>query len=192
VKPGRTLALLALTLSVAGAVASQPRPASRPDAPAAARKILDETIAKSKAEHKVVFMAFHASWCGWCHKLEDFLNDPKIKPIVAKHINVLWLDCMEQGDKKSLENPGVDAIMAKYDATQTGLPTMFIIDGNGKTIASSIKEKTGNIGYPGEPDEIVHFEGMLKKAGFTASDLSTIDAELKVRAAALKAPAAHR
>lgn len=160
--------------------------ASAQTAPRPAQTLLDEAIAKAKKDDKVVFLAFHASWCGWCHRLEKFLDDPAIKPTVQKRLVVLWLDCQERGEKKSLENPGVDAVMAKYKSDQAGLPSMHLIDGEGKLIATSIREKSGNIGYPGQDDEIEHFRQMLKAARFTDQELAPLVADLKARAAKLK------
>lgn len=134
----------------------------------------------------MVFLSFHASWCGWCHKLDDFLKDPEIKPIVDKHLNVLWIDCLEQGAKKDLENPGAAELMAQYGADKGGIPAMFIIDGHGKTVASSFIDGKTNIGYPGEPNEIVHFLKMMKTAGLSESELATVKANIEVRAAKLK------
>jgi hypothetical protein len=176
---------LKLVIAAGIALAAMPALAGGPNKPLAARTALKSAIAKAKHEHKTVFLAFHVSWCGWCHKLEGFLNDPKIKPIVDKHLEILWLDCMEQPNKKDLENPGVDAIVAEYHADKTGLPTMFMINGDGKTIADSIATQGGNIGFPDKPEEIAWFDGMLKKAHFSAAEIVTLDTELKARSTTL-------
>jgi thioredoxin-related protein len=154
--------------------------------PRPAQELLTESMAKAKKEDKVVFLAFHASWCGWCKRLEKFLDDKDMKPIIDKHMVVLWLDCQEREGKKNLENPGVDAVVTHFDAEGAGLPSMHIIDGVGKMVATSIRKEGGNIGYPGQPDEIAHFLLMLKVAKFTEAELKTIEADLKARAAKLK------
>jgi thioredoxin-related protein len=44
-----------------------------------ADKTLNEAYKKANAEHKNVFVIFHASWCGWCKKLDASMNDNSTK-----------------------------------------------------------------------------------------------------------------
>lgn len=170
--------LLALLASVAIAQQSV--------TPPRAEGLLDNAVAQAKQQKKHVFLAFHASWCGWCHRLEKFLDDPKIKPVIERRLIVLWLDGQEHDDKKNLENPGVDAVMKRFGATEAGLPSMHVLDGEGKLVATSIRKEGGNIGYPAQADEIAHFRQMLTAAEFTPSELDLIESELKARAAKIK------
>lgn len=163
-------------------------PAQTPPLPAAT--VLQQGLEKAGKEKKVVFLAFHATWCGWCHKLDDFLKMDAIKPIADKHLEIVWIDVMENGDAKKaqFENPGWESIVAKFKAEEAGLPSFYILNKDGETIASSIrpKDKGGNTGYPGEPDEIAHFLGMMKAAGCTDTELTTLKTKLEEIAKTLK------
>ena len=117
--------------------------------------------------------------------MEHFMQDKEVSPIVKKHFVVLLLDCMEHPDKKALENPGVDAIVEKYGAAQLGLPSMFLIGGDGKTIATSVMKPGGNTGYPGQAVEIDHFLSMMRAAKLSHAELATIKRTLDARAAKL-------
>ena len=44
-----------------------------------ASEILDEAYEQAKLEDKSVLVIFHASWCSWCKKLDENLNNEKIK-----------------------------------------------------------------------------------------------------------------
>ena len=37
--------------------------------------ILEKAYKQARLENKNVFVIFHASWCGWCHKMDTSLND---------------------------------------------------------------------------------------------------------------------
>ena len=41
-----------------------------------ARKVLADAVAKASSQQKKVLLHFGAPWCGWCHKLDDFLARP--------------------------------------------------------------------------------------------------------------------
>ena len=127
---------------------------------------------------KTTFVLFHASWCGWCHKLEDFMATKEIKPIMDKHFTTLWWDVMEQGDKKSLETPGAAEYMKTWKATSAGLPWGIMLDRKGKAIGNMFKDGVkDNTGYPASADEIATFMKLLAKGApkMTAAEKSTIE-----------------
>jgi thioredoxin-related protein len=133
--------------------------------PESADCILKAAIQKAESSHKTVFLIFHASWCGWCKRLDAALEDPALKELMEDHYVFARLDVLESGDKiQSLENPGGRKIMADLGGEKSGLPFYAFIDAKGKKIAdSNVMPKDQNIGYPGSQEEIVAFEKLLKK-----------------------------
>ena len=120
---------------------------------------------QAEASDKTVFLIFHASWCGWCKRLEAGLEDPAVKPIIEANYVISYLVDMESKDKKELENPGGGEILKELGGEQSGLPFYAFIDGKGKMIVNSnAMPKEQNIGYPAEKEEIAAFEGLLKKS----------------------------
>lgn len=65
------IAILLLTATVLSARAEMPT----------AESVMATAEQKAQAEHKTVFLHFGASWCGWCKRLDAFLNNPEIKPV---------------------------------------------------------------------------------------------------------------
>ena len=143
----------------------------------------DEVLAAAKtraaAEKKTIFLHFGASWCGWCRKLDAFLDGPEIKPVFEKYFIPVKLVVQENEKNKSLENPGADALLKKFGGPD-GLPYSAFLDADGHMMVNS-KHDGANIGYPAQPNEIDWFVEMIKKAapGIAAEDLKTIETALR-------------
>jgi thiol-disulfide isomerase/thioredoxin len=112
-----------------------------------------------------VMVIFHASWCGWCKKLDAFMARPAYKQLFADNYEIVHLDVLENGDKKALENPGGGDVMKKYGGEGAGLPWIFIADKNGKKVIDSFRDGNPkqNIGCPWEPEEVKWFLTMFDK-----------------------------
>jgi thioredoxin-related protein len=81
--------------------------------PLPADSVLSRALSKAKAEQKNVFIIFHASWCGWCKKMDAAMSDPACKPFFDANYVVEHLTILESKDKKNLENPGAEALFKK-------------------------------------------------------------------------------
>ncbi len=125
--------------------------------------------AQSEAQHqeKNVFVIFHASWCGWCHKMDSAMNDPKVSSYFKDNYVVTHLTVLESPQKKDLENPGADKLLAAYHGDKGGIPFWYITDKNGKLLADSRMDKADgtkgdNVGCPAKADEVEYFMKVLK------------------------------
>ena len=143
--------------------------------------VLAPAKTKAKAEHKAIFLHFGASWCGWCKKLDAFLDNSEIKPVFEKYFVPVKLVVQENEKNKNLENAGAEALLKKLGGPD-GLPYSAFLDAKGNQIVNSKREGgAGNIGYPAQPEEVDWFVAMMKKAAptITPEDLKTIESALR-------------
>ena len=169
----RILLALGIICSLAGAAFAQHGPAAASGPPEPAATIVDGAVKRANAENKTVWIDFGASWCGWCRKLEAFLQAPEVKDIIQKHYLIVPLTVMENGPKESLENPGGEAMMKDLGGAGAGLPFYAFLDGAGKRIANSMAmPRGGNIGFPANQEEITAFMTLIGK---TAPALSSAE-----------------
>ncbi len=138
-------------------------------APQSADEILDEAYKQAAKEKKNVFVLFHASWCGWCHKMDTAMNDPLVKKSFTDQYVIKHMVVYESKDKKGLENPGAENLLKKYKGNDLGIPYWFIFDKEGKMLADSkIRPEGGgletgdNTGCPASEKEVEHFIKVLK------------------------------
>ncbi len=156
----RTLSLFILsTMLFPFSVSGQ---SAKPDT---AQTILKAALTEARSAHKNVLLVFHATWCGWCKRLETAINDTALKVIIDENYIVAKLDVKERGDKIPLnENPGGQDILSDFGGKNSGLPFLVFLNGNGRMIANSnVMPQKQNIGYPGSQKEITAFLKLLKK-----------------------------
>jgi hypothetical protein len=155
------------------------KPAAPP--PPAADQVLGQAEATAKAGHKKILLVFSASWCGPCHMLEKFFDDPEVRPVLEKSFVVVHLDVMENPkDQLHASNPGGELEMEKLGGGGTGVPYYAMLDAEGNWITDSKMpagdEPPENLGYPSGSAEIGWFMHMVKKAApeMAAEDVKTL------------------
>lgn len=138
--------------------------------PQSADAIMSDAYAEAKAQNKKVFVMFHASWCGWCHKMDAAMNEPEMKKYFDDNFVIRHLVVMESETKKNLENPGGAEMMKKYFGDKSGIPYWLVFDADGKLLADSKlraegdgPEKGNNVGCPATEKEVAYFIDVLKK-----------------------------
>ena len=160
-----------------------------PSAKMSANDVLRQAELKARKEHKAVFLLFHASWCIWCHRIDDMLSDPTLKPIFDKNFVVIHIDGMEAKKKANLENPGWAPMLDKYHGTGQGIPYWLFLSPKGKVLADCNSPydpdkngKPSNMGFPdkSQPKDLNFFIHDLQKAGAKLSkkDIAAIKSYL--------------
>ncbi|WP_294324745.1 thioredoxin family protein [uncultured Chryseobacterium sp.] len=126
--------------------------------------ILKKALTEAKAKNKNVLLMFHASWCKWCHTMENNMKLSETKPVFEKKFVIAYVDVQEMGDKKKLENPGGEELMNRYKGKDAGLPFWLILNAKGEVLADSFNDKKENLGCPSTAEEVDVFLAKLKKS----------------------------
>lgn len=139
-------------------------------APDSAEEIMKEAFETAQKKDKRVLIIFHASWCGWCHKMDTSLNDVSVKEFFDDNFVIRHLVVFESKGKQNLENPGAREMITKYNGKDQGIPFWLIFDKDEKFLADSRMtttvngvEKLQNTGCPATKEEVDYFIGVLKK-----------------------------
>jgi len=139
-------------------------------APASAEEIMKDAFWVAKKQNKKVLIIFHASWCGWCHKMDTSLNDPSVKKYFDDNFVIRHLVVFESKGKENLETPGALNMISKYNGKEEGIPFWLIFDKEENFLADSRMksivngtEKLQNTGCPASKEEVDYFTEVLKK-----------------------------
>lgn len=137
--------------------------------PPAAAIILKQAYREASEQNKNVLLMFHASWCGWCHRMDTSINDPVCKKFFSDNYIICHLVVDESAEKKKLENPGADELRTKYHGDGQGIPFWLIFDKEGRLLADSKIRTAGqgpeageNVGCPASEKEVSYFISVLK------------------------------
>jgi len=131
--------------------------------------VYEEALALAVKENRRVFLHFGAPWCGWCHRLEDFLARPMIAKVMTQDYILVKIDLDRMAGAKV-----IDERIRKGKGRR--IPWYAILDAEGKLLINSVGSQ-GNIGYPVEPTEIAHFIRMINETArnITSEQISAIE-----------------
>ena len=154
----------------------------------ASGKLLEAAYKQATKENKNVIIIFHASWCGWCKKMDASMNDETCTTFFEDNYVTVHLTIDENDKIKSLENPGADVFRKKYHGDKAGLPFWMIMDKKGTVLGDSFMRKDGqsldtpgeNMGCPAAEEEVAALCQLLKKTSIlTDNQLSIIAVRFK-------------
>ncbi len=142
------------------------------DGPLSADVILAQAKKQAKKEKKNIFIMWHASWCGWCHRMDSLMLNDDVKDLFDNNYVIEHLVVKESKNNKHLENPGADTLLMDYLGDKAGIPFWIILDKKGKLLADSYMREAGigfdqpgkNVGSPANPNEVDHFIKVLKES----------------------------
>ncbi|MBT3241890.1 MAG: thioredoxin family protein [Bacteroidetes bacterium] len=132
---------------------------------------------------KKVMVLWHASWCGWCDRMDSLMNRPEVKEAFDDNYVIKHLVVKERESLKHLENPGGDVMLAKYHGDKAGIPFWVVLDRKGNLLGDSFMREEGvgmdepgkNAGCPANKDEVDHFIKLLKETSkMTDEDLDAV------------------
>ncbi len=168
-----------LAVHTIGVSAATPKPsgsAAGDTASQDARTILEQAKARAAAEHKEILLVFSASWCGPCHRLQRFMEEGAVRPILEKAFVTARLDAGEMpGDNRHANTPGAEKLQSAMGGGDAGFPFVVMLNAEGKPITTALRPVEGsdsdrNIGYPTKPEEIEWFMQMLHQAAPSLSE----------------------
>jgi thioredoxin-related protein len=149
-----------------------------------ADQVMKAAFEQAGRQKKNVLLMFHASWCGWCHRMDTSLNDPAVKKFFDDNYVITHLVVDESPANKNLENAGANEVRTKYHGDGSGIPFWLVFDKDGKLLADSKlrannegPEGGNNIGCPANPEEVTYFVEILKKTSKITDPQLTIIAE---------------
>ena len=139
-----------------------------------AEVVLKEGLERAKREGKCVFLHFGSPWCGYCIKLDRFLEREDMLPLftgdyISVKIDVARMKGGQNVDQRFRAGGG------------GGIPWFAILNSDGKKLVTS-DAPDGNIGFPVTPQEISHFMAMLRQTKRSLSEQQLILIETALKA----------
>jgi thioredoxin-related protein len=119
-----------------------------------AKRVVADALTHASDDDRRVLLTFGAPWCGWCHKLHDWLGQSEVAAILDRDFLIAQVDIDRM-------NGGPEVMKTYRPDSSGGIPWYVILDGQGKSLATADSPK-GNIGYPFQPAEINHFLATVK------------------------------
>ncbi|MCB9898506.1 MAG: thioredoxin family protein [Planctomycetes bacterium] len=132
---------------------------------------------EARASGRRLFVHLGAPWCGWCHKLEDWMARPEVAAILGSAFVDVKID------QERMTNGMLVATLLRR-GEGGGIPWFAFLDADLRPLADS-DGPDGNIGFPVAPAEIDHFVSMLERADstLTSGQIASLRTSLETKSA---------
>jgi hypothetical protein len=130
--------------------------AERLNAQLDANEVLAAGLAEAERTDRLVFLHSGAEWCGWCKRLERWIEREDIAPIFFKDFVDVKIDVEEM--------EGGQELIDSYADKGAGYPWLAILRPDGSMVVNSYAPDGRNIGSPIEEWEIDHWNTMMRTA----------------------------
>src|SRR5262249_35274404 len=109
-----------------------------PQAPAPTASVqLEAARAIALEESRNILVEFGASWCGWCHRFDAFVQSADAGALMRKYFVVVKFNVQESPDNRALNTIGAEALMNEWGGAESGLPFYVALDPRGGKLADS-------------------------------------------------------
>ena len=95
-----------------------------------AKKEIEDTLNRARAESKIVMLIFGGNWCYDCHVLDQALHEGEAGKIVKQNFLLVHVDIGEG-------NKNLDLLTMYKIPLEKGVPAVAILGGDGKLLYSS-------------------------------------------------------
>jgi thiol-disulfide isomerase/thioredoxin len=141
---------------------------SRAQQPPSVDSVLAEAFRLAGQQQKNVFILFHASWCGWCHRMDKAMADTSCREYFENSYVIRHLVVDESPEKRALEHPGVYEFRRRYGGEGQGIPFWLVFDAKGALLADSRMPNAdgspgNNCGCPADGEEVSYFVRIVQK-----------------------------
>lgn len=150
-----------------------------------AQALLDKALADAKESNRRVFLTFGAPWCGWCHRLEDWMYSAPVHDLLGKDFVLLKIDTERtEGGQAMLDE--------MRQGASGGIPWFVFLEPDG-TVVTNSNGPNGNLGCPWTDEEIAAFGDVLKKAcrNIDAAGIEKLQGELLAARKRAEAKSVH-
>ena len=105
--------------------------------------------------------------------MDKYHARPAVEKILGKQLVFVKVDIVE--------NAGGKELYQKYTPKQGGVPAWVVLSPDAKVLADSFEDGKGNVGFPYYPNELTHYERVMRAAlpALTADEMAVLMSELK-------------